>query len=84
MRLSMSLFPEQRTQYGKCHYCIDRRYINSELDELEREEYFRLKMVQNNKQRSAEKEGKQTETDNMDREEASDILVAQEDPDIIF
>lgn len=35
------------------------RYINSELDELDREEFFRLKKVSNKKERDAEEEEKE-------------------------
>ena len=64
-------------------------YINSELDELDREEFYRLKKVKNNKQRdnnAAEEERKKEKTRNSDKENtdgAADIL-GEEDQDVIF
>ncbi|KAL8982241.1 MAG: hypothetical protein Q9205_003186 [Flavoplaca limonia] len=67
------------------------KYINSELDELDREEFYRLKKVKNNKQRdneAAEQENakKQGDSDkeNVDGPEAADVLGEQEDQDVIF
>ncbi|KAE8441286.1 H(+)-transporting V1 sector ATPase subunit D [Mollisiaceae sp. DMI_Dod_QoI] len=72
------------------------KYINSELDELDREEFFRLKKVQNKKQRDtaaqdAEMRAKRdakAAADNAedDKENAGsqDILGEQEDADVIF
>ncbi|CZR63182.1 vacuolar ATP synthase subunit D [Phialocephala subalpina] len=74
------------------------KYINSELDELDREEFFRLKKVQNKKQRDtaiqdaelkatrdakAAKENAAGE-DDKENEESQDILGEQEDADVIF
>ncbi|KAL9615857.1 MAG: hypothetical protein Q9204_008649, partial [Flavoplaca sp. TL-2023a] len=65
--------------------------INSELDELDREEFYRLKKVKNNKQRdneAAEQENakKQGDSDkeNVDEPETADVLGEQEDQDVIF
>jgi len=72
------------------------KYINSELDELDREEFYRLKKVANKKQRDtaaqdAEMQAKRDKTDsgkeNSDQPESSsnaDILGDQEDADVIF
>ena len=66
------------------------RYINSELDELDREEFYRLKKVKNNKQRdneAAEEELKSSKRRGSDKEnvdEPADILGEQEDQDVIF
>lgn len=70
------------------------KYINSELDELDREEFFRLKKVQNKKQRDtaaqdAEMQAKRLaerkqESDKENTEENPDILGEQEDADVIF
>ncbi|KAL8847162.1 MAG: hypothetical protein Q9221_007792 [Calogaya cf. arnoldii] len=66
------------------------KYINSELDELDREEFYRLKKVKNNKQRDnadAEQEAKKqgdSDKENADGPEASDVLGEQEDQDVIF
>ncbi|KAH8651501.1 ATPase [Tricladium varicosporioides] len=72
------------------------KYINSELDELDREEFFRLKKVQNKKQRDtaaqdAEMKVKREAMEKAangesDKENTSagDILGEQEDADVIF
>jgi len=76
------------------------KYINSELDELDREEFFRLKKVQGKKQRdtaaqdaemlakrkAAEKAAEKAE-ESSDKENAGgsgDVLGEQDDPDVIF
>lgn len=65
-------------------------YINSELDELDREEFYRLKKVKNNKQRdnnAAEEERKNSKRRGSDKEndqEPVDVLGEQEDQDVIF
>ena len=65
-------------------------YINSELDELDREEFYRLKKVKNNKQRdndAAEAMQKNSKRRGSDKENAggsADILGDQEDQDVIF
>ena len=59
------------------------KYINSELDELDREEFFRLKKVKNVKERAAAAEEaerqkkKKKEDDDSDKENADQIV----DPD---
>jgi len=74
--------------------------INSELDELDREEFFRLKKVQNKKQRDtaaqdaeirkkseAAAKSEATAKSESDKENASgnpDILGEGEDADVIF
>lgn len=67
------------------------KYINSELDELDREEFFRLKKVQDKKRRdveAAEAERKQAEAafSAQDREkiEGTGNLIDEKDQDIIF
>jgi V-type H+-transporting ATPase subunit D len=68
--------------------------INSELDELDREEFYRLKKVASKKQRDtaeadAEVQAKKDrlaawEEENGSKEGPADILAAEEDEDIIF
>ncbi|MCJ1277531.1 H(+)-transporting V1 sector ATPase subunit D [Puttea exsequens] len=69
------------------------KYINSELDELDREEFYRLKKVKSNKQRdalAAEQENKKSKRRESDKENdeggegAPDVLGEQEDQDVIF
>jgi len=70
------------------------KYINSELDELDREEFYRLKKVKNNKQRdneAADRENaaKRRASDKENAEDVdgggpSDLLGDQEDQDVIF
>lgn len=72
------------------------KYINSELDELDREEFFRLKKVQNKKQRDtaaqdaemlAKRQAAEKAESGSDKENvggSGDILGEQEDPDVIF
>ncbi|KAL8761739.1 MAG: hypothetical protein Q9184_002181 [Pyrenodesmia sp. 2 TL-2023] len=67
------------------------KYINSELDELDREEFYRLKKVKNNKQRdiAANEEEEKSKRRGSDKENAegpdpSDVLGEQEDQDVIF
>jgi len=72
------------------------KYINSELDELDREEFFRLKKVQNKKQRDtaaqdaelrAKRDAKAAADNAEDDKENTgnqDILGEQEDADVIF
>jgi len=75
------------------------KYINSELDELDREEFFRLKKVQNKKQRDTaaqdaemklKKEAAAAKADSDKENEKeneggnADILGEQEDADVIF
>ncbi|EPE34967.1 vacuolar ATP synthase subunit D [Glarea lozoyensis ATCC 20868] len=72
------------------------KYINSELDELDREEFFRLKKVQNKKQRDtaiqdAEMRAKREDAEKRDKDKENeetggggDILGDDEDADVIF
>ncbi|KAI9757601.1 MAG: H(+)-transporting V1 sector ATPase subunit D [Chaenotheca gracillima] len=71
------------------------KYINSELDELDREEFYRLKKVKNNKQRdaaNAEKElaekrrgsDKENEAEEQGETGTTDVLGENEDEDVIF
>lgn len=72
------------------------KYINSELDELDREEFYRLKKVANKKQRDtaaadaemqAKRANAESDKENGDPPGASgnaDILGDQEDADVIF
>ncbi|OBT89030.1 V-type proton ATPase subunit D [Pseudogymnoascus sp. 03VT05] len=70
------------------------KYINSELDELDREEFYRLKKVANKKQRDvaaadaemAARREKDSAADNGDDglSGTTDILGEQEDADVIF
>lgn len=69
------------------------KYINSELDELDREEFYRLKKVKSNKQRdndAAEEAQKQkaarrgSDKENANGSETPDVLGSQEDQDVIF
>lgn len=56
-------------------------YIKGELDELEREEFFRLKKVQAKKQQKADAEIQATEPEGLI---SSDVLNLTQDSDIIF
>lgn len=70
-------------------------YIKGELDELEREEFFRLKKVQGNKKKHAQKDA-EIRKSRADADGSQDLDVSQatamgslvdgrpEDPDIIF
>ena len=69
--------------------------INSELDELDREEFYRLKKVSGKKQRDVaaadaeikaarEKEAQQQLGAVTEEPEAPDVLGEQEDTDVIF
>ena len=68
------------------------KYINSELDELDREEFYRLKKVKNNKLRDSEAKDKELASKKRDSDKenmaddagATDILGEQEDQDVIF
>lgn len=68
------------------------KYINSELDELDREEFYRLKKVKNNKLRDSEAKDKEMASKKRDSDKenmaddagATDILGEQEDQDVIF
>ena len=61
------------------------QYIKRELDELEREEFFRMKKIQNNKKKEMERERLYKEK--FDREQAENQPVgfeADKDPDLLF
>jgi V-type H+-transporting ATPase subunit D len=71
--------------------------INSELDELDREEFYRLKKVSNKKQRdvaaadaeilAARQKQAEKDQDNggaAEQSESVDVLGEQEDTDVIF
>lgn len=68
------------------------KYINSELDEIDREEFYRLKKVKNNKQRdsqAAEKsqeasKRRESDKENADGDTPPDVLGEAEDQDVIF
>jgi len=70
------------------------KYINSELDELDREEFYRLKKVANKKQRDtaaqdaemAKKKKQAGASGNKENDDSAptDILGEQEDTDVIF
>lgn len=71
------------------------KYINSELDELDREEFYRLKKVSNKKQKDAAEEEaarvaakqKNEETESEAREDAAeskDMLGDEDNEDVIF
>jgi hypothetical protein len=53
------------------------KYILSELDELEREEFFRLKKVQAKKKKDIE--ARELETERLAREEAEDLKIVDEE-----
>ena len=63
------------------------KYINSELDEVDREEFYRLKKVKSNKQRdteAAEKARRGSDKENADGPAPADLLGEVEDEDVIF
>jgi V-type H+-transporting ATPase subunit D len=69
------------------------KYINSELDELDREEFYRLKKVKGIKQRDAAadelerqapKSSKGEEQNAADEPESQDLLGDKENEDVIF
>lgn len=65
-------------------------YIVDELDELEREEFFRLKKIQDKKKilkaKKAEEEAKRRDRDNVNRElvETGNLIEDEFDTDILF
>lgn len=69
------------------------KYINSELDELDREEFYRLKKVQGKKHRDQETADKEAKAKRLllgedvqesEVEGTGDILGEKEDEDVIF
>lgn len=68
------------------------KYINSELDELDREEFYRLKKVSGKKSREQEEEEKERDAwrkkrgkeNKGDEPESKDVLGDQENEDVIF
>jgi V-type H+-transporting ATPase subunit D len=72
------------------------KYINSELDELDREEFYRLKKVSNKKQKDAaeeeaarvaakKKNEEETESEaRQDAAESKDMLGDEDNEDVIF
>ena len=84
-----------RLTKGSEHVIIPRtentiKYINSDLDELDREEFFRLKKVSGKKERDAaaeEVERQKKLRANSDKENdgpSQDVLGDQGDEDVIF
>ncbi|KAK5034485.1 H(+)-transporting V1 sector ATPase subunit D [Exophiala sideris] len=73
---------------------VNRRDINSELDELDREEFYRLKKVSGKKQRDVAAQDEemrkrrqkdaQRNGDKEDGTESQDVLGEHEDDDVIF
>lgn len=68
-------------------------YINSELDELDREEFYRLKKVQNKKQRDNEsaEQARRARGESLvkaegqdEQREALDVMTEEEDVDVVF
>ena len=77
------------------HWLRQAQDINSELDELDREEFYRLKKVANKKQRdnaAQDAEMKARQAEHADKENAepdnqsgpADILAAEGEEDVIF
>ena len=67
------------------------KYINSELDELDREEFYRLKKVQGKKKRDAavaeeeaKKKGDTIKSEGAVLEEDDEDVLGGEDQDVIF
>lgn len=71
------------------------KYINSELDEMDREEFFRLKKVQGKKKRDAEKANEKRKKENEGKEQHADEgigggaegkgdILGEKDEDVIF
>ena len=76
-------------------HCLHAPDINSELDELDREEFYRLKKVSNKKQRdqaaadaeiqkARQKEKQNGGGEEQDGGESVDVLGEHEDDDVIF
>ncbi len=68
-------------------FCTD---INSELDELDREEFFRLKKVKSNKERASKAAGAEAEKRRRGSDKENEAgggsrdLLEEEDEDVIF
>ncbi|CAF9911651.1 MAG: H(+)-transporting V1 sector ATPase subunit D [Gomphillus americanus] len=67
------------------------KYINSELDEMDREEFYRLKKVKNNKQRdqaeadkAEKKANRDSDKENGDKGGKTDLFADEDDQDVIF
>jgi V-type H+-transporting ATPase subunit D len=65
------------------------KYINSELDELDREEFYRLKKVSGKKERDAaeaekERDAAASKAADSDDIETKDLLGDQDNEDVIF
>ena len=68
------------------------KYINSELDEADREEFYRLKKVSRNKEKKQKAEDEEiqkqqkggSDKENQDGDEPADVLGENEDNDVIF
>ncbi|KAF2859858.1 hypothetical protein K470DRAFT_258383 [Piedraia hortae CBS 480.64] len=62
------------------------KYINSELDELDREEFFRLKKVKGVKERAraAEEAESKENKENKENAETTNVLGDQDEEDVIF
>lgn len=61
-------------------------YINSELDELDREEFFRLKKVKGIKEKQAQEADMKSPSndDGSQRSTPKDLLAAEDENDVIF
>ncbi|TIC18904.1 ARM repeat-containing protein [Wallemia mellicola] len=60
------------------------KYINSELDEMDREEFFRLKKIQSKKKRDESQDTNEEEEYSQDQAGGADILDQGKDEDVIF
>ena len=60
------------------------KYINSELDEMDREEFFRLKKIQSKKKRDESQDTNEEGDYTQDQAGGADILDQGKDEDVIF
>lgn len=60
------------------------KYINSELDEMDREEFFRLKKIQSKKKRDEAQDTNEEGEYTQDQAGGADILDQGKDEDVIF